>query len=53
MVSYLPKNKPGIVKIPRMNYIVIRGKGNPNDENSEYKVYTTKIEKAKNKSVLK
>ncbi len=34
---YMPKNKPGIVKIPKMNYIAVRGKGNPNDENSEYK----------------
>ena len=35
---YMPKNKPGIVNIPKMNYIAVRGKGNPNDENSEYKV---------------
>ncbi len=34
---YMPKNKPGIVTIPKMNYIAVRGKGNPNDENSEYK----------------
>ncbi len=34
---YMPKNKPNIVKIPRMNYIAVRGQGNPNDENSEYK----------------
>lgn len=34
---YMPKNKPGIVEIPKMNYIAVRGKGNPNDENSEYK----------------
>ena len=34
---YMPKNKPSIVKIPKMNYIAIRGKGNPNDENGEYK----------------
>ena len=34
---YMPKNKPSIVKIPKMNYIAVRGKGNPNDENSEYK----------------
>lgn len=35
---YLPPKKPGIVVVPAMNYIAIRGKGNPNDENSEYKV---------------
>ena len=34
---YMPKNKPGIIKIPKMNYIAVRGIGNPNDENSEYK----------------
>lgn len=34
---YMPKNKPSIVEVPKMNYIAVRGKGNPNDENSEYK----------------
>ena len=34
---YMPKNKPSIIKIPKMNYIAVRGKGNTNDENSEYK----------------
>ncbi len=34
---YMPKNKPGIVEIPKMNYIAVRGKGNPNEENGEYK----------------
>lgn len=34
---YMPKNKPEIVKIPKMNYIAVRGKGNPNDEDGEYK----------------
>ncbi len=34
---YMPKNKPSIVKIHKMNYIAVRGKGNPNDENSESK----------------
>lgn len=34
---YMPKNKPSIVNIPKMNYIAVRGKGNPNEENSEYK----------------
>ena len=34
---YMPKNKPSIIKIPRMNYIAVRGEGNPNDENSQYK----------------
>ena len=34
---YMPNKKPGIVEIPKMNYIAVRGKGNPNDENGEYK----------------
>ena len=34
---YMPKNKPSIIEIPKMNYIAVKGKGNPNDENGEYK----------------
>ena len=34
---YMPANKPSIVAVPKMNYIAVRGKGNPNDENGEYK----------------
>ncbi len=34
---YMPKKKPGIIEIPKMNYIAVRGKGNPNEENGEYK----------------
>lgn len=34
---YMPKNKPSIVEIPKMNYIAVRGKGNPNAEDGEYK----------------
>ena len=34
---YMPKNTPSIIRIPKMNYIAVRGEGNPNDENSEYK----------------
>ena len=33
---YMPKNKPSIVEIPKMNYIAVRGKGNPNEENGDY-----------------
>lgn len=33
---YMPKKKPSIVEIPKMNYIAVRGKGNPNDKNGEY-----------------
>jgi len=34
---YMPKNKPGIVEVSPMNYIAVRGKGDPNEEESEYK----------------
>ena len=34
---YLPANEPGIVSVPSMNYIAVRGKGDPNDESGEYK----------------
>ena len=34
---YLPKQTPSIVNVPKMNYIAVRGKGNPNDEDGEYK----------------
>lgn len=33
---YMPKNKPGIIDVPAMNYIAVRGKGNPNEEEGEY-----------------
>ncbi len=34
---YMPPNKPTIVNIPKMNYIAVRGKGDPNIEDGEYK----------------
>ena len=34
---YMPKNVPSIVTVPKTNYIAVRGKGDPNDENGEYK----------------
>lgn len=33
---YLPKNRPEIVTVPSMNYIAVRGMGNPNEENGAY-----------------
>ena len=33
---YLPKNKPEIVTVPTMNYIAVRGKGDPNEEGGAY-----------------
>lgn len=34
---YMPPKKPTIVTIPKMNYIAVRGRGNPNEEGGEYK----------------
>ncbi|MDE6220913.1 MAG: GyrI-like domain-containing protein [Lachnospiraceae bacterium] len=34
---YMPKNKPGMIEVPAMNYIAVRGKGDPNMEGGEYK----------------
>lgn len=51
---YLPKNQPMIIDIPKMNYLAVRGKGDPNAEDSEYHkliqllygiAYTLKISK--------
>ena len=33
---YLPKGKPEIVTVPRMNYIAMRGRGDPNQEGGDY-----------------
>lgn len=34
---YLPPRKPEIVQVPPMNYIAVRGVGNPNEADGEYK----------------
>ena len=34
---YMPKGTPSIVTVPKMNYIAVRGSGNPNYEDGEYK----------------
>lgn len=34
---YLPKAKPEIVTVPKMNYLAVRGSGDPNVEGGEYK----------------
>ena len=34
---YLPKNKPELIDVPAMNYIAVRGQGDPNEEDGEYK----------------
>ena len=34
---YMPKNTPSIVNVPKMNFIAVRGSGDPNKEEGEYK----------------
>ena len=33
---YMPKYKPEIITVPPVNYIAVRGKGNPNEEGGAY-----------------
>lgn len=35
---YMPKNQPEIVTVPSMNYLAVRGKGNPNTEDGDYQL---------------
>lgn len=57
---YLPPKKPQIIKIPTMNFIVVRGEGDPNKENGAYKesigllysiAYTIKMSKKGGKKI--
>lgn len=34
---YLPPRKPQIVEVPAMNFLAVRGMGNPNEEEGDYK----------------
>ncbi|WP_125116932.1 GyrI-like domain-containing protein [Agathobaculum sp. Marseille-P7918] len=34
---YLPSKTPGIVTVPAMNFLAVRGQGDPNEEGSAYK----------------
>lgn len=34
---YMPKSKPETVTVPPMNFIAVRGKGDPNTEDGDYK----------------
>lgn len=34
---YLPKKTPGVVEMPSVNYLAVRGQGDPNLENGDYK----------------
>ncbi|MBQ4252818.1 MAG: GyrI-like domain-containing protein [Erysipelotrichaceae bacterium] len=57
---YLPAARPQIIEIPAMNYLAVRGKGNPNEEDGEYKqaigllygmAYTIKMSKKGNHQI--
>ena len=57
---YRPSGKPGVVTVPPMSYVAVRGKGDPNAEGGEYQnalpllygvAYTIKMsKKARGKS---
>lgn len=34
---YMPSREPGIVTVPSMNYMTVRGQGDPNEREGEYK----------------
>ncbi|MBO7667507.1 MAG: GyrI-like domain-containing protein [Firmicutes bacterium] len=34
---YLPKSKPALVSVPPVNYLAVRGKGDPNEADGAYK----------------
>ena len=34
---YMPKSRPSLITVPQMNYIAVRGQGDPNLEGGEYK----------------
>ena len=33
---YLPKKKPSIIRVPKMNYLSVCGNGNPNEPDGDY-----------------
>lgn len=35
---YLPKEKPVLINVPKQNFFMIKGKGNPNDESFKEKI---------------
>ena len=57
---YMPPKKPQLVEIPKMNFLSVIGKGDPNQPESEYKksigmlyavAYTIKMSKLTNKKI--
>ena len=57
---YMPPQNPTIVTIPPINYIAVRGEGNPNEEDGQYKqaigllygiAYTIKMSKKSSRQI--
>lgn len=57
---YLPKDTPSIVTVPKMNFIAVRGSGDPNEEDGQYKqaigllygiAFTIKMSKKGNRKI--
>lgn len=57
---YLPSKKPQIIDVPSMNFLAVRGKGNPNEEGGAYQTaigllygvaYTIKMSKMGNHKI--
>lgn len=57
---YMPPKKPQLVEIPKMNFLSVRGKGDPNQPEGEYKksigmlyavAYTIKMSRLTNKKI--
>ena len=57
---YLPKEVPSIVTVPKMNFIAVRGNGDPNKEDGQYKqaigllygiAYTIKMSKKSDQKI--
>ena len=40
---YQPKTTPSIIEVPKMNFIAVKGQGNPNDEDGAYKTAIGKL----------
>lgn len=40
---YVPGKSPSLINVPAMKYLTVRGHGDPNQENSEYKKAIEKL----------
>lgn len=57
---YLPKKRPEIIEMPSMNFLAVRGMGDPNEEGGDYKIsigllygiaFTIKMSKMENRKI--